>query len=405
MIQLNDTVEECCGCSACMDICPQNAITMKEDKWGYIYPHIDEHICTNCGACINICAYKKSNTGKESFIGYAAVSADEEILLHSASGGIFYSIAYEFVKNGGIVYGCMMDKNNNGFETKHCRVTNVEELVYLQGSKYVQSRMDGIYQLILNDLKNGKRVLFSGTPCQIAQVNQYIGNRWKDELFTIDMICHGVPNERILNSYISFLERKRKKKIKKIVFRDKAFGWNLCGSILYEGVEKKEMLHSIMSSYYSLFLGGFIYRENCYSCKYACVKRVGDITIGDYWGVQQDGIADKIDIKKGISCVLINTDKGDYCFDKYGEKILKFPTKIENIVGGNKQLQSPSLKNEEKEHILDMLFNEGYEKVDAWYMKSLGSKRFLYKIWFHCPERIKKGIKNIRNFYISFFDA
>lgn len=226
-ITLFEDKSKCCCCSACYNICPQNAIFIKEDEHGYKYPQIDTSKCVKCGLCKRICPYQrkiesyknkeKQEMQKES---YAAQIINEEILNKSASGGIFAAIATEILNNDGIVYGCSLEKKENKLEPKHIRIDNIENLYKIQGSKYVQSDIKDSLKMVKRDLDEGKIVVFSGTPCQIDGLKAFLKSDY-EKLLTIDIICHGVPNARIFQDYIEFEGNKIEGNIIEFKFRDK----------------------------------------------------------------------------------------------------------------------------------------------------------------------------------------
>lgn len=404
-MNLYEKKESCCGCGACANLCPQKAITMKMDEYGFMYPEIDNSKCVKCGLCKFKCSYqaknKKMNEPQEV---YASFCKNNETLKKSASGGIFASIAYDFIKNGGIVYGCGIDYDSKKLITHHKRIDKVNEIVDLQGSKYVQSEMGNVYWKIKDDLLKGKKVLFSGTPCQVNAVKSYLDNvKEKDNLYTIDIICHGVPSERFFQDYLANFEKKLDGKIIDIKFRDKTEGWGLKGKITYlsnkNNKKKEKIIFSHLSSYYKLFLNSTIYRENCYTCKYACKGRCGDITIGDYWGIEKQHPeylvvnGGKIEPKNGISCILVNTKNGDILLADYSNELEKLKSTFDKVELFNAQLKSPSEKNKNRKFVLNLYKNGGYKEVEKWFQKELGAKRILYYFWNKIPRKIQLILK------------
>ena len=401
-IMLVKDKSNCCGCEACMNICPQNAIEMTVDEYGYKYPKINHEKCIKCGLCKKTCAYQNDFELQENEETYVAITTNKDILMKSASGGIFGQIASNIIKQNGVVYGCSMEKENEKLTPKHIKINTLDEIKKLQGSKYVQSDINYTYKLIKEDLENGKKVLFSGTPCQVAALKTFIGNKKNENLFTIDIICHGIPSKKIFQDYISFIERKENVIVNDFVFRDKTKGWGLQARIDYTDKKenkKSKLITSHLSSYYQLFLNSEIYRENCYSCKYAGKKRVGDITIGDFWGIEKEhpeylkDNGGEIDEKNGISCVLINNKKGKEILEKYCEDLLIKESNFEKAAKQNKQLNHPSTKTENREEILKEYIKEGYSGVDKWYFKKIGIKKYVYYISEKIPRKYKIKLK------------
>ncbi len=201
---------QCCSCAACISICPKKAIKMKKDEYGFEYPVVNKDKCINCGLCKKSCAYINNNENKniEKKV-YAAVNQNDEQLNISSSGGVFSAISTSFIKQGGVVYGCSMEVIDEKLTPIHIRIDELSSLIKLQGSKYVQSNMETIYRNIQLDLKEGKKVLFSGVPCQVAAVKNYLKtiNISAEKLFTIDIICHGTPSSNFFQNYITVLEK------------------------------------------------------------------------------------------------------------------------------------------------------------------------------------------------------
>lgn len=380
MINLVEKKENCCGCALCYNVCPKHAISMVEDEFGYVYPNIDEEKCINCGLCKMRCTYqnkdKKLNMPIQVF---AACAKDKEILKNSASGGVFSSIAKEFLKQGGVVYGSSMIIKKGESIVKHTRVDNVDELYMLQGSKYVQSNIKETYFQIKNDLYNGKKVLFSGTPCQVASVKEFMNDK---NLLTIDIICHGVPNNKMFNDYLQVIEKKERDNIKEFKFRDKTKGWGLFASYTFNNSNKKIIKPAYELSYYQLFLDSKIYRKNCYNCPYAKESRCSDITIGDYWGFKQEypNIADKFNDKDGISCILINTEIGKKYIEEYKDELDLIDSDIQKVSRHNKQLKKPSEYPYDREKILLLYNRYGFERLEKNYKIRNFIKNFIKKI-------------------------
>lgn len=388
----------CCGCGACMQICPRNAISMKKDNDGYIYPNIDENKCIDCKLCLNTCTYNKNNKSREDFSAFYAISNEENILMKSSSGGVFASIAQNIIKKNGLVCGCSMEYENDKLNPKHIFIDSIEELHKLQGSKYVQSNIGNTYKEAKKYLEQERIVLYSGTPCQIMGLKGFLKKKYKN-LYTIDLICHGVPSIKIFQDYISFLENKHKIKIYNFAFRDKENGWGLNGRIDYyneKNLKKNMKIFSNESSYYYLFLKGLLYRKNCYTCPYANDNRPADITIGDYWGIQKEHpeiINNNININKGVSSLIINNKKGEDLIKEYSSGLNLFKSDFKKIQKNNTQLNHPTEYNPLNEILLKLFKTSGYKALEDEFKKIMGIKLIKNKI----KNRILKKIKNIIN--------
>ena len=324
----------CFGCFLCGDICPTSAIKFEENSEGFFYPQVNDDLCIKCGICYKNCPV---NSNVESInydkpLTFATWCKDEKILKNSSSGGMFSVFASFFLENNGVIYGAAFDEN---LELKHIRVTSKEDVSPLRGSKYVQSSLAGIFIKLKEDISFGKKILFVGTPCQCAAVKTYFGQQ--ENLFLVDLVCHGVNSPGVFRKYIDFLEHKFNAKILTYSFRDKSFGWKL------PLVKAKFSNGTVYSRYLPLdpFYAGYrklIYvRECCYSCKYAKQQRVGDITLGDFWGVP--GKCFNFD---GVSLVLVNSSKGKWLFNKIKKRIEVCKLDIETAKKENPQLYKPT---------------------------------------------------------------
>ncbi|WP_010247985.1 Coenzyme F420 hydrogenase/dehydrogenase, beta subunit C-terminal domain [Acetivibrio cellulolyticus] len=387
---------DCCGCGACMNICAKQAISMREDEYGFLYPVINETLCIRCGACKKVCGYQnveESNTPLETFVG---VTKKTDVM-QSASGGIFASIATSVIEENGIVYGCSMELIDGVLSPIHIGVDNLVDLKKLQGSKYVQSFIGNSYSQVKQHLNSQRIVLFSGTPCQIAGLKAYL-NKDYDNLLLIDIICHGVPNAKLFKDYIYSLEKKLKAKITEFNFRDKTYGWGYTGKAIYKtanGKVKEKLIYTGESSYCQLFLKSEICRESCYVCKYANSHRTGDVTIGDYWGVEKEhpvllsSNGGSYDEKKGISCLIVNTEQGRRFIDRYASDMQLSVSKFECAARKNGQLKAPIRRSEKRYNLLELYREKGYDAVEMWFKKDKGFKLILIKIKNRLPYKMK----------------
>lgn len=388
----------CCGCGACSQVCPKKAITMREDEYGFCYPFINEKKCIECGACLKVCQYHNPVMRYAVSSTYAAAINDERIL-KSSSGGAFAEIARIFIRSGGTVVGAAMTKEEGWLEPVHRFVESENEIPQIQGSKYVQSNLNNTYTEVKTRLQKGERVLFSGTPCQIAGLRAYL-KRDYDSLYTVDVICHGVPNARMFNEYIRLYSKKMKGEIVDYRFRDKQLGWgiNMRAYIdMKSGRQIEKIVPPEMSSYFSLFLRSDITRESCINCCYASSKRVADMTLGDYWGINTahpDAIKNKIlDDKQGVSCVFINTDKGKKLFEEMRGNIAAVHSDYQTAIRFNGQAERPVKEPKTRKRALESYRNGGYEALERYYWSTVGNKKYYYLIKNIIPRRIRVFIK------------
>lgn len=335
MIQIKDKAD-CCGCTACASICPKDAISMEPDTLGFKYPKVDLSKCIDCGLCEKVCAfndhYDKSLNLKAPEI-YAARHKDMHEIETSRSGAAFIAISDYILENGGIVYGVGY---RDHFRVVHKRATTKGERNEFKCSKYVQSDLDGIFRQVKDDLKQGKKVLFSGTPCQTAGLNSYIGKKLRENLVLVDIVCHGVPSPYIWRDYLDYLEKKYKSKIVTVNFRDKSrIGWSgHIESFIFNNGKKIES-----RTYTDLFYKHIMLRPSCGKCHFTNFQRPSDFTLGDYWGWEKLSPNLNKD-NKGCSLLFINTTKGQELFKNIKQELYNLPTSQELCVQPN--LQHPS---------------------------------------------------------------
>lgn len=395
-VQLFINKSECCGCGACVNACPKQAISMINDEFGFCFPAIDERKCVGCVKCKSVCAYQNLITGYNTLDTYACATKNEKQLFSAASGGAFAQIATCYLEDGGIVYGATLT-NNGRLRTHHIRVSSVEGLSGLLGSKYVQSDMGNTYQSIKQDLIDGKHVLFSGTPCQVASVRKYLGKDY-DNLFLMDIICHGVPSQKFFSDFLLQLGKKHQGTISEFSFRNKSKGQGMTSAykVMSKNGEREYICNGKVMSYFSLFLKSYTYRENCYSCPYAKPERMGDLTLGDFWGFHQEhpGVT-TLDNEKGISCVLVNNEKGKQLFEKYSSYFERIPSSFEKVDAHNDQLHEPSRKPEKREAVLALYRDGGYEAVEKYYQKKFRKDRIEQSIIYIIPKKGRKTVQKI----------
>lgn len=392
MIELFNQKKDCCNCTACMNICPKQAITIKPDEDGFSFPEIDRDLCIECGLCNKVCAFQNVPiTGNAPISTYVAINKDRDVLSSSASGGIFGALASIILEKNGVVFGCAY---NDKMEPEHICIDNLLDMKKIQGSKYVQSNINTTYTEAKKYLKNARWVLFTGTPCQIAGLKSYLGKEYSN-LITADIICHGVPSADFFKGYIQYLEDKLKGKVIDFKFRDKSNGWSLRGKVIYkkQGKILQKTILPVDSYYYSYFLKGDIYRENCYECKYACGSREGDFTMGDYWGVEK--AHSEIETKKGVSVLLVNSKKGTMLIDELTKNLDLTESTFEQARVQNGQLNSPTAKSVRRETILRVWHEGRYKAVAEDYYRKNKKQIILSRGKMLIPHSMKKHLKRI----------
>lgn len=331
---------------------------------------------------------------------YIIQSKNNNLIKKSSSGGMFAELAKFVLSKNGVVFGCSMERVEDGFDVKHIYIENEKDLYKLQGSKYVQSRIGNTIKEAKEFLDKGRFVLYSGTPCQIAGLKAYLKQDY-DNLLTVDLSCEGTPPLKIFNAYIRFLETKViKAKIIDFKFRSKKhFGWSTSGfvAIYKKGNKIKEkILPQNLSSYFSYFLSGSILQERCFSCKFTGLKRQSDITVADAWGIDREYpelIKKNFNKNRGISLVLINSTKGNTIFEKLKLNLISSEIDINRLRKYNHPFRHPSIKPINKEAIIKIYKNDGYKGVESKFKHDLGNKYYYFVLKNHTPKFIKNIIK------------
>lgn len=324
--------KKCCGCTACAQICPQKAIAMVPDCLGFNYPKVDVAKCIECGVCIKVCNFKSDykRTGLyETPKVYGCRYSNETELLKSQSGALAYSLGEQFIRNGGIVYGAIMESVS---EVSHCKCITISDLQKTRYSKYVQSNPKNTFTEVKDALKNDQKILYFGTPCQIAGLKSFLGNKQIDNLTTCDLVCHGVPSPSVWKEYCKVMEGKRGKKLDWVLFRDKRCGWHSHSETFKY---KKSQREDTKNTFRKLFYDHLIVRESCSNCHFANTRRIGDITCGDFWGWEK--FHAEWNDNKGVSLALINSDKGYKLFR--GASLHVIPSNLNECI--QPQLQYP----------------------------------------------------------------
>lgn len=334
-------VDVCTGCSLCANICPMNAIVMNKDSYGFDLPSVS-FACIDCGKCLAKCPQLNDSLNlNESNVSYAAW-AKPSVRYRGSSGGMFGVFSQKILDKGGAVYGAGF--NDDFSKLKLMRATNHKEIEKLYKSKYIQSSIENGYKEIKKDLQSGKNVLYCGCPCQVDALLSFLGGRHVN-LITIDLLCHGVPSPNALNKIIE--EVRNGRTIKLIDFRDKKKGWSAGLNIIFSDGSTYE--EDSKGGFYQAFSKGLSLRPSCYKCKYAQQKRVGDLTIGDFWGVWE--INKSLNDNKGTSMILCNTKEGESfyanCVEEFERSAkIKQADLLENAKKFNGAMLHPTPYNE-----------------------------------------------------------
>ena len=391
MIKLND--KNCTACGACVQKCPKNCIELKQDENGFLYPNVNVAECLDCGLCDKVCPINKQSNEGKSPKAYACAVADENMLIQATSGGVFGAIAGCVLEKGGVVYGCAYTKH---LQATHVRVDNKKELSTLFGSKYVQSNTGDTFNQCEVDLKAGKQVLYSGTPCQIAGLKKYLQKDYAN-LLTVDLVCHGVASQAYFDKFIDFLEKEEGAVCTNYNFRSKKnAGWSAAGIASFKtdsgkNFDKKQYYFSNYYYYY-YYLACSTYRESCYICEYANLNRVGDFTLGDFWGAE--GLKLPFEVEKGCSLVLLNSEKAVKVFEKLN--LQKHEVSLEVAIKYNKQLSSPSNTSSDRTELLREFREETAEKIQQNFKNKNKKQILIGKIKYMIPKWLKRILLKIR---------
>lgn len=360
--------DDCCGCFACFNICPQNAVKMDADAEGFWYPQIDELQCIQCGKCKRACPGIYPLQVNEDAAAFAGYSLSLEEHMSSSSGGFFSAVARKVLTENGIVFGAAFDENA---EVRHIGINSFELLEKLKGTKYVQSRIGTSFTQIKRKLEEGKIVLFSGTPCQIAGLKTYLGREY-ETLLCIDLICHGVPSPKVLSRYLS--EQYGKNNVCAVQFRDKTRGMQQV-MINYLLRDERTISESYRESpYIKGFISNYYIRPSCYQCKFKGIERCSDITIGDFFSVKE--FHPEIDDQYGVSAILVHTEKGKRWLSAVSDQFVLYEAKASEIAVWNECLLESVEYNPER----DVFFKEWEnstvaETVLALEQKNRGKQR------------------------------
>lgn len=328
--------KRCTGCGLCVSACPKQCISMEAMHLGHWYPVIDESSCIDCGKCVHNCPAINIPSKNFPQKAYAAWSKDQEDYKTSTSGGVASVLSSYIIQKGGVVFGCSCLPNAI---IKHIKVDKKEDLYRLKGSKYVQSDISEALSLLPSETKTGRPVLFIGTPCQVAGVRNLF-RKLPDNLFLVDLICHGVPSQNYLKQHIK--NKIGRTDVDRIVFREQTGDYVVDiqenGKSIY-----KQSLRSprYKDNYINAFFDGFTMRESCHTCQFAKPERVSDITIGDFWGLGNQGNCSIPSHPYGVSLILPVTGKGLSLIEAVKGQLNIFERPIEEAINGNEQLKRP----------------------------------------------------------------
>lgn len=367
---------ECCACTACVNACPKSCISMIQDEEGFVYPHIDETSCISCHLCEKVCPVEHPDYSNNNVPdAYAVLLKDVEQRKRSSSGGAFYAIASYVIKNKGVVIGATMDEKH---QVRHIAIYSQDELYKLRGSKYVQSDLGDLFIKVKQILQNDCWCYFVGTGCQVAGLKAFLRKPY-DKLITSDLVCHGVPSQKLFDMHIAYLEEKYKDKVVDYQFRNNSL-WGGCE--IADFANHKHVVNPSyqLSPYLYSFMYAMTYRYSCYDCKFACIPRQGDITLADYWGVKE--FFPQVDTKHGVSLVLVNTEQGKSVWENVKDGYEYYQSSVEDGAKFNGNLVKKSEKPEIRDGLYQKIDQKGYKTIAETLFKAPGlwKIRLLYFI-------------------------
>ncbi|MEI3540208.1 MAG: Coenzyme F420 hydrogenase/dehydrogenase, beta subunit C-terminal domain [Alistipes onderdonkii] len=359
MIEIRDKWD-CCGCNACVQKCPKQCIEQFEDAEGFIYPRVDKARCIGCGLCEKACPVIDQNPESKPLQVLAGWNGNEEIRMQSSSGGVFTLLAEQIIGRGGVVFGARFNEN---WEVVHGYTESMDGLAAFRGSKYVQSRIGEAFRQAGAFLQQGREVLFTGTPCQIAGLHRFLGKEYGN-LFTIDIVCHGVPSPGVWKKYVERLvaDLPPEGRLDGIYFRDKCTGWKEYSFSAHLSSPEKTALYT-EKFYRNMYMRGFLanlyLRPSCYRCPSKSGKSGADITLADFWGIER--IIPRLDDDKGTGLVLVNTAKGKCLYDKL--PIISQEVKYEQALKGNHVIETSVPVPPQREIFFDSFGKEDFFRL------------------------------------------
>ncbi len=359
--------QKCTNCFNCLSVCPKKAIS-KSHQFGHVFPNVDNNLCIDCGMCLKKChvvqSLKEQTFEKDYYVGYF----NSIIANRSSSGGIATAASLHIIDDGGVVFGSTISLKNDSLSCFHMMISDKEDIKLIQGSKYLDSKVDLVFPEVKEQLSQSKKVLFIGCSCHVSSLNLYIEDNLKDNLFTIDLVCHGVPCDSLFDNYVKFLESKYRGKIIDISFRKrnnyvKKERHNYCitVTILKNKKNIKKEIKLRASAYYRLFMARAGYRPSCYNCKYASINKPSDITLGDFYSKNTHGF----DPKQHLSFIMVNTAKGKELLNSLKDiELARIDEK--EAIETHEQLKLPSKTTDIGLKMLSIYSKEGYKGLQKY---------------------------------------
>lgn len=374
--------KECVGCYACYSICPKNAIDMIENAKGFKEYFINKDKCIECGLCKKVCPVLNKKEINNIPKAFAIINKNENVRKESSSGGIFTLIAEYVLEHNGVVFGAIW---GNNLKVNHYYIEKKEDINLMRGSKYLQSTIGNTYKKAKEFLDNGRNVLFTGTPCQIEGLKSYLMKDYNN-LYTQDIICHGVPSSKVHSQYLNYLKNKyNEKNIKKLLHRTKINGWKTWSvninfeSNTYCNTHKEDL-------FMQAFLRNTSLRDSCYNCHFKKKNRISDITLADFWGIEH--ILPELDDNKGTSLVIINSQKGQELFNSIKKNTIYKEVNLDDAIKYNPSMITSVKEDKNREKFFENLDKMNFDEL---------VKKYTYKpnIFRKIIGKIKRMMKKV----------
>ena len=388
----NNNKEKCCGCGACQAVCPQQCIVMMKDNEGFYYPEVSYEKCIKCGLCKKVCPFYESFHFSNSIKAYAAKNRDFEIRYNSSSGGVFSALGEKVIKKGGVVYGASLDSNCKSVQ--HKAVWNINKISLLRGSKYVQSKPLQIYGEIEEYLKNDILVLFSGTPCQVNALKNYLNKQYTN-LICVDVVCHGVPSQKLWEIYINNIEKSYFEKVNSVNFRNKKRGWHNFGIQIEFESGRKIFKSKEKDPFLIMFLRNYSLRPACYSCV-PKKNSMADLSLADFWGISN--VLPEIYDEIGVSLILVRNENGKKILEEIKAELCIEEVDVKNAIAYNSieylSVKRPKLRNEFYFDLNEMAFKELRKKYGKPDYRRIIKNKLANSLLWKCLKKCRKSIFN-----------
>ena len=366
----------CTGCAACAQCCHKGCIKMQRDVEGFLRPVICQDGCVQCGLCYSTCPVINPRSGSSTPVACAAKCTDEDVRANSSSGGVFTLLAEYVLDAGGVVFGAGFDET---FDVVHMAVETKENLGRLRSSKYVQSSIGTTFQQAKQYLDSGRMVYFSGTPCQIEGLLSFLGQPY-EKLITQDLICHGAPSPMAWQRYLQEVQKKYRANIEKINFRCKKLGWHKYGVQIEFSNDKQQLNAHDADFYMRSFLADLCLRPSCYLCAFKDMSRACDITLADFWGIQN--YLPEMDDNRGVSLVICHTPKAQKLLEKIQHRLIAAPVNLQDAVRHNTAMIQSVPKPAKRDEFMALIQQRAFSRVARKYCKRMSlPRRVVRKLW------------------------